>query len=276
VRRLKALPFFRHNRAVSYSISAIIITAVTVALVLASFFYAYQVLERQRGMSEFEVAKKSILAFNDALENVAWKPGATRSTRFTVQYGYLQLIPNNKSITIRATVNGAWQTLSNSTFPGSTGIVKYWLSTDYVTFEPNYESYILGNSSVISGSTDSYGRAVIQQQTGWVTVTLDYRVRTMRTAVINVAGTNTSYVDIWVIKLSMLVSNAWSYVHDFDLQAKTLNVRTASYRFNNVSNQTTSVSVQIGSAPAQQVPITLVVPGSVVFNVVVADVRVSV
>jgi hypothetical protein len=277
LRRLKTLPFFRENRAVAYGISAIIITAVTVALVLAAFFYAYQVLDRQRGMSEFEVAKKSFLAFNDALENVAWKPGATRSTRFTAEYGYLQLIPNSNSITLRGTVNGAWQSLSNGTFPGSTGIIKYWLSTDYVTFDPNYESYILGNSSsVLSGSIESYGRSAIRQQAGWVTVTLDYRVRAMRTAVINVAGTDTNYVDIWVIKLSMLVSSQWSYVHDFDLQAKTLSVKTASYRFTSVTNQTTSVSVQIGSSPAQQVPITLVVPSSVVYNVVVADVQVSV
>ena len=277
MRRLTIFPFLRHNRAVSYTVSAILITAVTVALVLVAFFYAYQVLDRQRGMSEFEIAQKSILAFNDALENVAWKPGAVRSTRFTVQYGYLQLIPNNNSITIRATVNGGWQPLSNGTFPGSTGIIKYWLSTDYVTYGSNYESYILGNSSsIVSSSTDTYGRSAIRQQTGWVTISLDYRVRTMRTAVIDVGGVQTNYVDIWVIKLPMLVSSAWSYIHDFDLQAKTLSVRTASYRFNNVSNQTTSVSVQIGSAAAQQVPISLVVPGSVVFNVVVAEVQVNV
>jgi len=276
LRRLKTLPFFRENRAVSYGLSAIIITAVTVALVLAAFFYAYQVLDRQRGESEFNIAQKSFLAFDDALENVAWKPGATRSTRFSVQYGYLQLIPSVNSITLRATVNGAWQSLSNSTYPGSSGIMKYWISDNYITFGPNYESYILGNnSSVVSGSTESYGRSVIRQQAGWVTITLDYRVRTMRTAVINVAGTDTNYVDIWVIKVSMLVSSQWSYVNDFDLQAKALSVRTASYRFNNVSNQTTSVSVQIGSATAQQVPISLVVPSSVVYNVVVAEVQVS-
>ena len=277
MRRLKTFPFLRNNRAVSYAVSAIIITAVTATLALVAFFYAYQVLDRQRGMSEFEVMQKSFLAFDDALEDVAWKPGATRSTRFTAQYGYLQLIPSNKTISISATVNGVSKPLSNGTFPGKTGIVKYWLSTNYVSYDPNYESYILGNSSsVISGSAEGYGRSVIEQQTGWVTITLDYRVRTMRTAVINVNGTQTNYVDIWVIKVSMLVANAWSYIHDFDLQARTLSVRTASYSFNNVSNQTTSVSVQIGTDPAQQVPISLVVPGSVVYNVVVADVQVNV
>jgi hypothetical protein len=255
-----------------------IMTAVTVALVVAAFIYAYQMLDQQRGISEWEVAKKSILAYNDALENVAWKPGATRSTRFTAQYGYLQLIPPaaGNGITISATVNGIAQSLSNATYPGMTGMIKYWLSTEYVSFGPDYESYILGNSSsLISSSSDSYGRAVINQQPGMISMALDYRVRAMRTSVIDVGGVQTNYVDIWVIKLSMLVPSAWSYVNEFDLQAKTLSVTTASHRFTGVTNQTSVVSVQIGSTPASQVSITLV-PGTVVYNVVVADVQVNV
>jgi len=279
VRRLRTIPFFRNNKAASYTISAMIMTAVTVALVLAAFVYAYQVLERQRGQSEWEVAKKSILAFNDALETVAWKSaGATRSTRFSVQYGYLQLIPNANNITISAIVNGQFKPLSNTTYPGRTGVIKYCLSTSYVTFDANYESWILGNSSsVITGSGSSYGRAVIRQDPGVVSISLDYRVRAMRTSVINVTGVgaNINYVDIWVIKLPMLVSKPWSYVHDFDLQARALSVRTASHWFPSVTNQTSVVKVQIGSGQSQ-VPITLTVPGSVVFNVIVADVQVNV
>jgi hypothetical protein len=275
VRRLTFFPFLKHNKAASYTLSAMIMTAVTVALVLAAFVYAYQMLEQQRGVSEWEIAKKSILAYNDALENVAWKPGAVRSTRFTAQYGYLQLIPNANNITISATVNGVAQSLSNATYPGTTGIIKYWLSTEYVSFGPDYESYILGNSSsLISSSSDSYGRAVINQQPGMISMTLDYRVRAMRTSVIDVGGVQTNYVDIWVIKLSMLVPNAWSYVNEFDLQAKTLSVTTASHRFTGVTNQTSVVSVQIGNT-AGQLAVTLV-PGTVVYNMVVADVQVNV
>lgn len=278
MRRLRTIPFLRSNKAVSYTVSAVIMTGVTVALVVAAFAYAYQMLDQQRGVSEWEIAKKSILAFNDALETVAWKSGATRSSRFTAQYGYLQLIPSNNNITISATVNGALQSLYNNTYPGKTGMIKYWLSTRYVSFEPGYESYILGsNSSLISSSSDSYGRAVINQQpgTGMITMTLDYRVRAMRTSVIDVLGVPTNYVDIWVIKLSMLVSHAWSYINEFDLQAKTLSVTTVPHRFMGINAQTSVISVQIGSTPASQVPITLVA-GTVVYNVVVADVQVSV
>jgi hypothetical protein len=257
-------------------------TGVTVALVVAAFAYAYQMLDQQRGVSEWEIAKKSILAFNDALETVAWKQGATRSSRFTAQYGYLQLIPNNNSITISAAVNGEPQSLSNDTYPGMTGMIKYWLGTRYVSFEPGYESYFLGsNSSLISSSSDSYGRAVINQQpgTGMVTMTLDYRVLAMRTSVIDVNEggvlTKTNYVDIWVIKLSMLKSTPWSYINEFDLQAKTLSVTTVSHCFMGVTAQTSMIRVQIGSTSYSEVPITLVA-GTVVYNVVVADVQVSV
>jgi len=253
-------------------------TATTVALVLVAFFYAYQILDQQRGMSEFEIAKKSILAFDDALENVAWKPGAIRSTRFTAQYGHLQLLPNNKSININAVVDGVTKPLSTLTYPGSTAVIKYWLSTNYVTLGSDFfPSYILGNnSSVISGSTDPYGRCVLEQQPGWVTMTLDYRVRAMRTAVLKVNGIDTNYVDIWVIKVSTVVTKAWSYVHDFDLIAKTMSVRTVSYPVYNVVNQNAAISVQIGTGSPQQSSIALQVPGTVVFNVVVADVQVSV
>lgn len=256
-------------------------TATTVALVLVALAYAYQVLEQQRGTAEFEVAKKSILAFNDALENVALgSPGGTRSVRFTIDYGHLELKPNENIIGINATVGGSTHELSNSTFPGYTGILQYFLSTNYVTFGEGYELYILGNSStVIVGSTSSYGRAVIrQQQAGLISITLDHQVRAMRTSVDNIGGNDTNHVVIWVTKISMLVASPWSYVHDFDLKAKHLNLLTTTHGPYDVNgNQTGIISVKIGS-DLSSAPITLVATenSKVVFDVVVAEIQVSV
>lgn len=278
MRRLR-IPLLRNNSAVSYTISAIIITATTISLVLVASIYAYQVLEQQRGAAEFAVAKESILAFNDALENTAWKPGAVRSSRFTVEYGYLQLIPNGtlygNVIEINAIVDGNPSTMLYS---NTTGFLKYHLSTKYVTFGLGYASYILGNSStLIVGSTDSYGRAVVEQQAqqaGLVTITLDYRVRAMKTSVINVNGTLVNYVDIWVIRLVTMntVTHPWSYIHDFDLKARCLSVQTNSTKTQVQSNAT--ISVQIGEV-TNSADISLVA-GEVVFNVIVAEVQVSV
>ncbi|MFQ6086900.1 MAG: hypothetical protein ACE5OV_02660 [Candidatus Bathyarchaeia archaeon] len=263
-----------NNRAVSYTISAIIITATTISLVLVASIYAYQVLEQQRGATEFDVTRESILAFNDALENIAWKPGAVSSSRFTIEYGYLQLVPNGNNIIIEATVDG---TTTTTLYSNTTGFMRYYLSNKYISFGQGYHSYILGNSStLIVGSTDSYGRAVINQTTGWVTITLDYRVRAMKTSVVQVDNVTVNYVDIWVIRFTTLVSQSWSYVHDFDLKARCLDIQTITKGPYDVPpNGNAAISVQIGSeiSPTKNIPLEA---GEVVFNVIVAEVQVSV
>jgi len=261
-------PLLRNKRAVSHAVSAIIITATTVTLVLVASIYAYQIMDLQKAAAEYEVAKKSILAFNDALENVAWKPNAARSTRFTIDYGRLEVTPEALTVSINATVNGSPVTLLSN----STGFMRYYLSAKYVTFGEGYQSYIWGNSSsLIIGSTASYGRAVVNQQSGWVTITLDYRVRAMRTSVVQVGGGNVNYVDVWFIKLK--INNWWSYIHDFDLKAKCLSVTTTSRSFDVVGDQNSVIGVKIGDASSSS-SISLV-SGKVVFNVVTALVQVS-
>ena len=266
MRRLP-LPLLRQNKAVSYTMSAIIITAVTVALVIASSVYAYQVLERQRGGAEFEVAKVSILAFNDALENIAWKPKSSRSVKFTVEYGTLELIPDAVTLNVSATVGGDEIPL-NST---STGLVRYSIENRYVNFGEGYESYILGNESlIVTEGTESLGRALIEQELGWVNITLSYRTRVMKASVIEVGGTNVTYVNVWVVKV---VGNWSTYIHTFDLKARCLDVKTTSIGTFNVTDNAT-ITVQLGSEPPQSETIELD-PGKVVFNVIVAEVKVS-
>jgi len=280
LRRLKSIPLFRNNHALSYTVSAMIITGTTITLVLVASIYAYQILEQQRGLSEFEVAKKSILSFNDALESVVWKLQAARSTRFTIEYGQLTLTPNTNTININATIGSQNYPLSNLTFPGSTGTVTYFISDKYVTFEDGYSSYILGNSSnILVGSNENYGRAVIKQRGSWVSILLDYRVRAMRTQVVDVDGKDVNYVDIWVIKLKMLVTQpSWSYIHDFDLKAKCTSIRTATFGAWNVSgNPNAVISVRIGSTTnSGSVPLVTTPQSQVVFNIVVAEVQVYV
>jgi len=128
LRRLKYYPFFHNNRALSYTVSAVLITGTTILLVLIASIYAYQTLEQQKGLSEFEMAKKSILSYTDALESVAWKLQASRSTRFTIEYGLLELTPNMYPIGINATVGSSTWQLSNTTFPGTNGRIRYTIS----------------------------------------------------------------------------------------------------------------------------------------------------
>ena len=63
---------------VSYTISAVIMTATVLTLTLVAWSYANQILEQERGATEFDVAMQSMLAFDDAFENIAWKPQSSR------------------------------------------------------------------------------------------------------------------------------------------------------------------------------------------------------
>ncbi len=256
-----------------------LITGSTVLLVIIASIYAYQLLEQQKGLSEFEVAKKSMLAYNDALESVAWKLQASRSSRFTIDYGLLELTPNVYQIGLNATVGSSTWALSNGTFPGTNGRIRYTISDKYTSYGTSYTAYLLGNSSnLLVGSADSYGRIVVSQDSSWVSVLLDYRVRSMRTSVVNVAGKDVNYVDIWVIKTKMIVSQNWQYVHDFDLKAKCLSIKTVTYGpFNVNGNSNAVVSVRIGSASSSGlVPLVTTTQSQVVFNVVVSEVQVYV
>jgi len=261
-----------NKQGVSHAISAVIVTTTIIALVLAASMYAYQVLEQHRATAEFECAKQSILAFNDALENAAWKPQAARSTRFTIEYGDLQLIADATSLIV--TVDSVTEPL----YSDSTGVVKYYIKNRYVNLGEGYQSYILGNASIlVVGNTESYGRALIKQSSGWVTITLDYRVRAMRTSVIQVDGGTVNYVDIWIVKV--IVGQKSSYIHDFDLKVRCLDVKTTSNGPHSVTSDCT-ISVQLiptdgGTASSESDTIGLY-PGKVVFNVIVTEVQVTV
>ena len=268
MRRLP-ISLLRQNKAVSTAISALIITAVTATLVMAVAAYAYYVLEQQRGGAEFEVAKKSILAFDDALQDAAWKLNASRAVRFKIGFGNLLLIPDAITLNVTATIDSSDYTLESI----STGIIKYSISTQHVSFGENYKSYILGDSDlVVTDSAESLGRVFIEQESPSVNVILNYRVRVMRTSYLNVNGTMVNYVSVWLIRV---VTDSASHINDFDLKARSVSIETNTigpYDVAGAGNCTISVESDSESSSAT---ISLD-PGKVVFSVIVAEVKVSV
>ena len=268
------MPLLRQKKAISTAISAIIITAVTVSLVMIAAFYAYQVLGQQRGAAEFDVVKKSILAFDDALQDVAWRPNSSRMVRFKVEFGDLKLIPNTVSLSVSAKIGN-----SSENYPlGSvlTGLIKYSIATRYVTFGENYTSYILGdNDLIVTDSTESLGNVLIEQGPGLVDVTLSYRARAIRTSVIKVNGTNVNYVTIWLIKVAPYPEVPTTHIHNFDLRAKCIDVKTTTFGPYDVAGAgyCTITVVSQGESSSAQVGLD---SGKVVFSVVVAEVKVSV
>jgi len=270
-------PFLFHKLGVSYTISAVIMTVTAITLTIVASSYAYQILEQQRGATEFDAARESILAFDDALENIAWKPRASRSARFTVDYGQLELIPD---MNIKVNVTD----YSNANYTGSTGYITYGTRTKYVNFGDGYLTYFLGDNGTLSTGAGSYGRASIDQNSGWVYITLSYGVRAMKASTIETTqGTvRVNNVDIWIIRISIPDSSRGINIGDFDLKAKCLNVTTDTragpdgngYPVLNEHKQC-NIVVQLGDNPLDAVTIELD-GDKVVFNFVVATVQVNV
>jgi len=269
--------FLFEKLGVSYTISAVIMTVTAISLTLVASSYAYQILEQQRGATEFDAARGSILAFNDALENIAWKPGASRSARFTVNYGQLELIPDRRLIVNITDYPGA-------SYSYSTGYITYGTKTRYVNFGEGYRSYFLGDNGTLSTGAGSYGRGSIEQIPGWVYITLSYGVRAMKASTIETTqGTvRVNNVDIWIIRISIPDSSRGTNIGDFDLKAKCLNVTTDTragpdgngYPVLNEHKQC-NIVVQLGDNPFDTATIELD-GDKVVFNFVVATVQVSV
>ena len=281
MRRDKKSPYNRlrkNKKAASPAISMVIITAITVVLVLVTGNYAYQVLERQQGASEFETVKKSILVFDDAVRDVAWDLGGSRSARFTVNYGGLEIIPNNAEKGLLLSVSVAEYPDAN--YSCYTGYIRYSISTNYANLGNVLESYILGdNRTVVSSGTESLSQAFIKQESGRVIITLGYRVRVIRTSVVKVGNNTVNYVDISIIKIT---ATKWStYTGNFDLVARNVGINASllygPYDVND--DGLCKIKVHLGES-SEEILIKLdrgnvSYPGQVVFNFVIAEVQVS-
>jgi hypothetical protein len=257
--------FRRNRKAASPAVSMVIITAATVVLVLVSGSYAWQVLDRQKASAEFDTVTKSLVTFDDAVRDIAWDRGGSRSVRFTTNYGNIALLPNNKTLNIKVLE----PEYSSFNYDILTGVVKYSIPTSYVTFGDGYESYILGSeSAVVSSITESYAQLLAAQQLGSLNVTLNYRVRVTEEGPPTVAN----YIDILVIRMNC--TNLQYLTGDFDLVARNVAITTISKQFNN-GGSTATISVSLDGVQSEPVQVALDQSLPTVFNLIVADVKVS-
>jgi len=217
-----AIERLRKTRAMSPAVSMVIITASTIVMVLIASTYAYQVLERQRGASEFDAVKKSFIAFDDAVRDVALDKRGSRSARFTVSYGTLKLVPNALFLSINV------DDYPDVNYNDAVGYVRYEIPTDYVNLGSGYKEYILGdNKTVVTSITEDLCCALIEQESELVHLTLYYRIRIMGPTTVHVNGSTVNYVEILVVKLTAARFSAFK--EDFDLTAKNVGITTQSF-----------------------------------------------
>ena len=206
-------------RAVSPAVSLVIITAATVVLVLVSGNYALQVLERQQAASEFDTVQKSLITFDDAVRDIAFDRGGSRSVAFTTKYGTLSLLPNNELIDIDMSIGS-----DSASYSLPVATVKYALPSTLVTFGDGYQDYVLGSEvCVVSSAVDGVGRILAEQQSGFLSLALDYRVRvTEEGPAVAISGDLVTYVDIIVI--NMTTTTAQHLNANYDLVAKNVGI----------------------------------------------------
>jgi hypothetical protein len=261
-------PLKSRKLGVSYTISAVIMTATAITLTLVAWSYANQTLEQQRGATEFDVAMESILAFNDAFENIAWKPQSSRSARFIVEYGQLQLIPNMDLVVNVTDYSGA-------SYSGSTGYLRYSIKTKYVSFVEGYHTNFLGNDNFISSGAGSYAKGTISQDSSWVSMDLIYGVRIMKSSTVATAEGTVNNVDIWIIEMNTTAQST-SFT-EFDLNARCLDVKTETRAYlgdGYPAHGGCTVAVQFGGDVVDSTTIDLD-GDKVVFHFIIASVQVT-
>jgi hypothetical protein len=259
----KKKAFRKDKRGASPAISMVIITAATVVLVMISGSYGFLILERQKASAEFDVVAKSFLTLDDAVKDIAWDRGGSRSVRFTTSYGALALLPDNRSLQIQVAEYPVSYSLS-------TGVVKYTVPTNYISFGNGYSSFMTGSdSSVVSSTADSFSQLVANQESGYLTLTLNYRVRVNEEGPYPLAN----YVDILVIRLDC--AKLPYLTGEFDVVARNVNVTTIPFGPFDAGRSVATVSVSTDEGAENTVSMALNSGLPVIFNLIIADVNVS-
>jgi hypothetical protein len=260
----KKKAFRKDKRGASPAISMVIITAATVVLVMISGSYGFLILERQKASAEFDVVAKSFLTLDDAVKDIAWDRGGSRSVRFTTSYyGALALLPDNRSLQIQVAEYPVTYTLS-------TGVVKYTVPTNYISFGDGYSSFMTGtDSSVVSSTSESFSQLVANQETGYLTLTLNYRVRVTEEGPYPLAN----YVDILMIRLNC--TKLPYLTGEFDVVVRNVAVTTLPLGPFPAGGSVATFSVSADEGAENTVSVALNSGLPVIFNLIVADVRVS-
>ncbi|MEJ2271503.1 MAG: hypothetical protein P8X91_03250 [Candidatus Bathyarchaeota archaeon] len=262
--------FLSNKSGASYAISAVVITASTIALVLVASTFAYQTLDQQRGKSEFNLIQKALLNFDDGIRDVAWSLEGSRYTRFVIDYGQLNLFPEN-SLDLIVTAKVGNNVLEPKTF--KTGYIQYQIPIRYITFGQREPFYVLGDSkTIITEGTESLGSILVSQDSDLVSADLSYRVRAVETSVVNVGGFDTSYVNIWVVK--MKIDSYSEYVGSLDLTARAQNLQTEPTAIYDVPPEGNCIiHVDFGNQSHEEI---LSLNGNkVVFNFIISTVEIS-
>jgi len=91
---------FKGVKGASPAVSAVIITAIVVSLVLVAMTFANNLLESRIAESEFDSVKQFMQNTAVQIDDLAWIPGTIQTSRYSSRYGEMEFIPHALNYTI--------------------------------------------------------------------------------------------------------------------------------------------------------------------------------
>jgi hypothetical protein len=125
----------RGKRAISPTISTVIITCAIVVMLLITIVFANNYLTQRIAENEFSAMKQFMQTIGLQLDDVAWTIGRTQTLRYASSYGQV----NNLSQALRYTINVDGQPIANFT----TGAILFNMPTSYYNLGNGYRERIV-------------------------------------------------------------------------------------------------------------------------------------
>ena len=267
--KLSRRQIIKDKKAASPAISMVIITAATVLLVLVAGNFAVTVLDRQQAATEFNSVQKSILALDDAIRDVAWKEGASRSVRFATSRGSFQTNTTTRPISITFDDYPVGDPIQSS-------VIKYFMSDSYVALESEQFDIIGDDNPAVSSISASLGQVSLEHESGFASISLSYRLRVSNEGLYEIGDDSTdsvNYVNIMIIELSC--ADLVGATGDFDMIVRNMGLDTKYYNFPYTSAGAHEIDVFVdGSESPFPVSINLGA-GQTTVNLIVSKVSVS-
>ncbi|MEM2294063.1 MAG: hypothetical protein QXX41_12390, partial [Nitrososphaerota archaeon] len=203
---------------------------------------------------------------------VSDKPQTSRVTQLIANYGEVMLMSKALNVTLTMKVG-----TNSASYSVLSGVIKYRISTSYVTYGDHYREIILGNDKlIVTRGTEDLGVIVVEQQSGWVNLVLSYRVYVAKTYETVSSGKNVTYINLRIIKIEIPRDSI--HVGELDIMTKCVDrSMTVSYVFEVPSDGVTAaLNVKINESSTDSWVSQPLKRGSVIFNVIISVISVSV
>ena len=150
---------FKGVKGASPAVSAVIITAIVVSLVLVAMTFANNFLESRISESEFDSIKQFMQNTAVQIDDLAWIPGTIQTSRYSSKYGEMKFIPNALNYTIYYR-NASGEYLLCY---GVSGIIAFEMPVSKYSISDNYFKlvYPSNNSLVFEGAAAPIARVYV-------------------------------------------------------------------------------------------------------------------